>query len=88
METQRKPYFISRIAKGQSFKIHEGIALTRISGSSGTTLQLYLTDEEVQKYDNKKVCNILKPYIEITNKRYMYIPSELIFYAVSEVLYA
>lgn len=87
METQRKPYFISRIAKGQSFKIHEGFSLSN-GHSGGTVLQLYLTDEEVQKYDNKKVCNILKPYNDITNKRYMYIPSELIFYAVSEVLYA
>ena len=87
METQRKPYFISRIAKRQSFKIHEGFSLSN-GHCGGTVLQLYLTDEEVQKYDNKKVCNILKPYIEITNKRYMYIPSELIFYAVSEALYA
>ena len=86
METQRKPYFISRIAKGQSFKIHEGFPLSNRPG--GTALQLYLTDEEVQKYDNKKVCNILKPYNEIMIKRYMYIPSELVFYAVSEALYA
>ena len=87
METQRKPYFISRIAKGQSFKIHEGFSLSN-GRAGGTVLQLYLTDEEVQKYDNKKVCNILKPYIEIMNNRYMYIPSELVFYAIGEVLYA
>ena len=87
METQRKPYFISRIAKGQSYKLHEGFPLIgRQSG--GTALQLYLTDTEVQKYDNNKVQKILKPYIEIMNKRYMYVPSELVFYAISEVLYA
>ena len=86
METQRKPYFISRIAKRQSFKLHDGFSIKGRSG--GTVLQLYLTDEEVQKYDNNKVRKILKPYIEIMNKRYMYIPSELVFYAVSEVLYA
>lgn len=87
METQRKPYFISRIAKGQSYKLHEGFALTSRSGG-GTVFQLYLTDEEVQKYDCKKVCKILKPYIEIMKKRYMYVPSELVFYAICEVLYA
>ena len=87
METQRKPYFISRIAKGQSFKLHDGFSLIGRTGG-GTSIQLYLTDEEVQKYDNNKVRKILKPYIEIMNKRYMYIPTELVFYAVSEVLYA
>ena len=87
METQRKPYFISRIAKGQSYKLHEGFALASRSGG-GTVIQLYLTDEEVQKYDGYKVRNILKPYTEIMNKRYMYVPSELVFYAISEVLYA
>lgn len=89
METQqqqRKPYFISRIAKRHSFKLHEGFALKYRSG--GTVFQLYLTDEEVQKYDNNKVRKILRPYIEITKKRYMYVPSELVFYAISEVLYA
>ena len=87
METKRKPYFISRIAKRQSYKLHEGFPLSYRSGG-GTALQLYLTDEEVQKYDNNKVRNILKPYTEIMNKRYMYVPSELVFYAIYEVLYA
>ena len=45
---ERKPYFISRIAKCQSYKLHEGFALTGRSGG-GTSLQLYLTDEEVQR---------------------------------------
>lgn len=91
METQqqqRTPYYVLRLFSS-NLKIHEGI-LREIypNNGHGCAIQIYLTDEEVQKYDGYKVYKILKPYIEITKKRYMYIPSELVFYAISEVLYA
>lgn len=85
---ERKPYYILR-QFSSNLKIHEGI-LREIypNNGHGGAIQLYLTDEEVQRYDGYKVRKILKPYIEITKKRYMYVPVELVFYAVSEVLYA
>ena len=69
-----------------NFILREGIA-REVYPHSGNGIQLYLTDEEVQKYNNKRVIEILKPYYEIIKKRYMYMPSELILYAICEVLY-
>lgn len=83
---ERKPYYILRIFCS-NFILHEGIARD-VYPHSGNGIQLYLTESEAQKYDNERVIEILKPYYEIIKKRYMYIPSELILYAISEVLYA
>lgn len=82
---ERKPYYILRL-KNNSL-LHAGNARD-VYPNSGNGIRLYLTDEEVQKYDNKKVIEVLKPYYEIMNKRDMYIPTELILYAICEVLYA
>lgn len=82
---ERKPYYISRISTS-SFDLNEGTPFTYRTGG-GTTIQLYLTDEEVQKYNSEKVKEILNPYIEVTKKRYMYLPAEVILYAIKEVLY-
>lgn len=81
----RKPYYILR-PSGSSFILHEGIGRDKYP-HSGNAIQLYLTDEEVQKYNSETIKEIIRPYAEITMKRYMYIPSELIFYAICEVLY-
>lgn len=86
METQRKHYYVLR-PYASNIVLHEGIA-REVYPHGGNGIQLYLTDEEVQKYDNIKALKILKPYIEIMSKRYMYIPPELIIYAICEVLYA
>ena len=88
METQRKPYYVLRHFSS-NLKLHEGM-LREIypNNGYGGGIQLYLTAEEVQKYNHKAVKEILRPYAEITIKRYMYIPPELVFYAISEVLYA
>lgn len=82
---ERKPYYVFRM-KNSNLALHEGSA--RIYYRGGNAIQLYLTDEEVQKYDGNKVYKVIEPYCEITKKRYMYIPSELILYAICEVLYA
>ena len=88
METQRKPYYVLRHFSS-NLKLHEGM-LREIypNHGHGGGIQLYLTDEEVQKYNPKAVKEILRPYAEITIKRYMYVPSELVFYVICEVLYA
>lgn len=85
METQRKPYYVIRY-KDSCLKLREGIG-REVYPHNGNAIQLYLTDEEVQKYDPEAVRQILKPYAEITLKRYLYLPAELILYAISEVLY-
>lgn len=82
---ERKPYYILRMKKS-SFILREG-KVGEVCPNSAR-IQLYLTDEEVQKYDNKRVIEVLKPYFEIVKKRSMYIPPELLFYAICEVLYA
>lgn len=86
METQRKPYYVLR-PFSSNLKLHEGIA-REVYPHSGNGIQLYLTDEEVQKYDGKRVTEIIRPYMEVTLKRYMYMPVELIICAICEVLYA
>ena len=83
---ERKPYYVLRM-KTSNFILHEGKARD-VYPHSGNGIQLYLTDEEVQKYDSKKVYKVLEQYNEITKKRYMYMPVELILYAIGEVLYA
>ena len=86
METQqRKPYYVLRIANSCS-KLREGIA-RQVYPHSGKAIQLYLTDEEVQKYEKEAVRQILRPYAEITYKHCLNMPTELILYAISEVLY-
>ena len=85
METQRKPYYVIRQHTSYS-KLREGIG-REVYPYSGNAIQLYLTDEEVQRYDQEAVRQILRPYAQITSKRYLYIPVELILYAICEVLY-
>lgn len=82
---ERKPYYVLRL-KTSNLVLHEGI-VRDVYPNNGNGIQLYLTDEEVQKYDGKKICKILEPYREIVKKRYMYMPTELILYAICEVLY-
>ena len=85
METQRKPYYVIRVCNSCS-KLREGIGREAYP-HSGKAIQLYLTDEEVQKYNQEAAKEILRPYAEITLKRCLNIPPELILYAISEVLY-
>lgn len=84
---ERKPYYVLRLSSS-NLKLHEGI-LREIypNNGHGAGIQLFLTDEEVQKYNSEAIKEIIRPYAEITMKRYMYIPVELILYAISEVLY-
>ena len=83
---ERKPYYVLR-PYNSSFKLHEGVG-RKVYPHSGSAIQLYLTDEEVQKYNQEAVSEILRPYAEITMNRYMNMPVELILYAICEVLYA
>lgn len=82
----RKPYYVLRMF-GSHFTLREGIG-REVYPHSGNAIQLYLTDEEVQKYNHEAICEILKPYADITMKRCHYMPPEMIFYAICEVLYA
>lgn len=82
---ERKPYYVLRPFCSK-FKLHEGIG-REVYPHNGNTIQLYLTDEEVQKYNQEAITEILRPYMEVTLKRYMYMPVELIIYAICEVLY-
>ena len=82
---ERKPYYILRMF-GSHFTLHEGVG-REVYPNSGNGIQLYLTDEEVQKYNSEAICEILKPYAEVTLKRCHYMPAELILYAIEEVLY-
>ena len=83
---ERKPYYIIRYINNLSSKLREGI-VREVYPHNGNAIQLYLTDEELQKYDPEVVRQILRPYAEITLKRSLCLPPELILYAISEVLY-
>jgi hypothetical protein len=82
---ERKPYYVLRL-RTLNLVLHEGIA-REVYPHSGGQIQLYLTDEEVQKYNSEAINEILRPYVEIIMKRYMYIPVELILYAISAVIF-
>lgn len=82
---ERKPYYVLRMMTS-NFVLHEGIA-REVYPHSGNSIQLYLTDDEVQKYNPEAICEILRPYAEVTLKRSMYILVELILFAICEVLY-
>jgi hypothetical protein len=81
----RKPYYVLRPVNS-NFKLHEGIGRDKYP-NSGNAIQLYLTDEEVQKYNSEAIKEIIQPYTEISMKRCMYIPAELILYAISAVIF-
>lgn len=83
---ERKPYYVLR-KTNSNFKLHEGNGRERYP-NSGNAIQLFLTDEEVQKYNSESIKEIIRPYTEITMKRYMNMPAELIIYAICEALYA
>ena len=85
METQRKPYYVIRY-KDSCSKLREGIG-REVYTNNGNAIQLYLTDEEVQKYNQEAVRQILRSYAQITSKRSLDIPVELILYAICEELY-
>lgn len=82
---ERKPYYVLRL-KTSKFIMHEGIA-REVYPHAGYGIQLYLTDDEAERYDSRKVGKLLEPYFEITKKRCMCMPAELILYAIEKVLY-
>jgi hypothetical protein len=77
----RKPYYIIKAKRG--YLIHPGYPSKR----GGEHIILNLTDEEFNKYDRNKITELLKPYIDITNKRINYCPTELVIWAIEEVIY-
>ena len=83
---ERKPYYVLRL-ESSSFILHEGIAREVYHPNGGYGIQLYLTDDEAERYDSRKVDKLLEPYFEIMKKRYMYMPAELILYAIEKVLF-
>lgn len=57
---ERKPYYVLRM-KTSNLVLHEGIG-REVYPNSGNAIQLYLTDEEVRKYDGNKAYEILEPF--------------------------
>lgn len=82
---ERKPYYVLRL-KNSKFIMHECIA-REVYPNNGNGIQLYLTDEECDRFDADRVRNILEPYACVLERRYMYMPTELILYAIEKVLY-
>lgn len=86
---ERKPYHI--ISYGGNMILKKGIDMrTRNHGAKPgghDSIELLLSDEEASRYDRNKVLNILEPYLNIMKKRWMYIPRELMLYAIEEVIY-
>jgi hypothetical protein len=79
----RKPYYLIRMKRG--YIIHHGNIPNPDGG--GSWLKLYLTDDEFKRYDRNKIIELLKPYTDITNRRINYCPSELLLWAIAEVIY-
>ena len=50
-------------------------------------MEIQLTVEEASRYDRNKIIMILKKYIEITKNRSMYIPKELLLYAIEQCIF-
>ena len=51
-------------------------------------MEIQLTAEEASRYDRNKIVMILKKkYIEITKHRSMYIPKELLLYAIEQCIF-
>lgn len=82
---ERKPYYVLGIKRSR-YKLFDGCARD-VYPNSGNGIQLYLTDDERDRYDADRVRNILEPYACVLEKRYMCIPTELILYAIEKVLY-
>ena len=50
-------------------------------------MEIQLTAEEASRYDRNKIMLILKKYTEIINKRSMYMPRELLWYAIEQCIF-
>ena len=50
-------------------------------------MEIQLTAEEASRYDRNKILMILKKYIEIIKKRSMYVPKELLLYAIEQCIF-
>jgi len=82
---KRKPYYVLRL-KSSNFILHEGIA-REVYPHNGSGIQLYLDDDERDRFDAGRVRNILEPYARDLEKRCMCMPTELILYAIEKVIY-
>ncbi len=50
-------------------------------------MEIQLTDEEASRYDRNKIMLILKKYTEIIKNRSMYMPKELLLYAIEQCIF-
>ena len=50
-------------------------------------MEIQLTAEEASRYDRNKIILILKKYTEIIKNRSMYIPKELLLYAIEQCIF-
>lgn len=78
---ERKPYYVIKCQHG--YHIHEGFPAKH----GGEHLYLRLTDNEFKRYNRNKIIELLNPYMEITNRRINYCPTELLLWAIEEVIY-
>ena len=78
-----------------NYKLKEGKKVSRKyvnrknnrSNNGQGYMEIQLTAEEASRYDRNKILMILKKYIEITKKRSMYIPKELLLYAIEQCIF-
>ena len=82
---QRNPYYILR-ARESYWLLRRGI-LREIYPHSGNAIQLYLSDEEAQNYNPDRTRELLRPYLNIVKKRTIYLPRELVLYAIEQCIF-
>lgn len=82
---QRNPYYILR-ARESCWLLRRVIG-REIYPHSGNAIQLYLSDEEAQNYNPDKTRELLRPYLNIVMKRTLYLPRELLLYAIEQNIY-
>ena len=67
-----------------NYKLKEG---KKVSKNGQGYMEIQLTAEEASRYDRNKIVMILKKYIEIIKHRSMYIPKELLMYAIEQCIF-
>lgn len=84
-DMQRNPYYIIR-ALGYYWLLRRGI-VKEIYPHDGLAIQLYLSDEEAQKYNPDRIRELLSPYFNIVRKGVLYLPRELLLYAIEQCIF-
>lgn len=84
-DMQRNPYYILK-ARCSYWLLRRGI-VREIYPHGSVAIQLYLSDEEAQKYNPDRIRELLSPYLNIVRKRSLYLPRELLLYAIEQCIF-